>query len=273
MEGRRGWGGFALVVSAWTVLLFLVLPIFIAVPVSLTPKRFLSLPEDTLSLRHYIKLFTSEEWLGSIGQSAVIAVSATLIATLLGTVCAVGLWRLSSRFSEALRAYLLMPLIVPPIVSALAFYRLWNDLRLIDSFTGMIIAHAILGAPFVIITVSTSLANFDLRLEQASRNLGASIGQTLRYVIIPGIRPGILSGAVFAFILSWDEIVVTLFISKFNVFTLPRRMWDGIREHTDPTIAAAATALILLTVGGIIIQVLAGQRRKRAARVLAAEAG
>ena len=272
MEGRRGWGWFALVVSAWTVLMFLVLPIFIAAPVSVTPKRFLSMPEGALSARHYIKLFTSEEWLSSIAQSTMIAISATVIATLLGTVCAVGLWRLSSRFSEVLRGFLLMPLIVPPIVSALAFYRLWNDLRLLDSFAGMIIAHAILGAPFVIITVSTSLANFDLRLEQASRNLGASIGQTLRYVIIPGIRPGILGGAVFAFILSWDEIVVTLFISKFRIFTLPRRMWDGIREHTDPTIAAAATALILLTIGGIVIQVVSAQRRKRATQVIVAEA-
>ena len=272
MDGRRGWGGVALVVSAWTVLLFLVLPIFIAAPVSLTPKRFLSMPEGALSLRHYIKLFTSEEWLSSIGQSTMIAVIATVVATALGTACAIGLWRLSSRFSEALRGFLLMPLIVPPIVSALAFYRLWNDLRLLDSFTGMIIAHAILGAPFVIITVSTSLANFDLRLEQASRNLGASIGQTLRYVIIPGIRPGILAGAVFAFILSWDEIVVTLFISKFNVFTLPRRMWDGIREHTDPTIAAAATALILLTVGGIAIQFVYAHRRRHAALAMAAKA-
>ena len=204
----------ALKVSSWVVLLFLVLPILIAVPVSLTPKRCLSLPEDSLSLRHYVKLLTSEEWLTSIGQSTFIAVSATLIATLLGTLCAVGLWRLASRLSEVLRGFLLMPLIVPPIVSALAFYRLWGHLGLIDSFAGMILAHAILGAPFIVITVSTSLANFDLRLEQASRNLGASIGQTLRYVIIPGIRPGILSGAVFAFIFSWDEIVVTLFIQK-----------------------------------------------------------
>ncbi len=272
MDGRRGWGGVALVASAWTVLLFLVLPIFVAAPVSLTPKRFLSMPEGVLSLRHYVKLFTSEEWLSSIGQSTLIAVVATVVATALGTACAIGLWRLSSRFSELMRGFLLMPLIVPPIVSALAFYRLWNDLRLIDSLAGMIIAHAILGAPFVIITVSTSLANFDLRLEQASRNLGASVGQTLRYVIIPGVRPGILAGAVFAFILSWDEIVVTMFISKFNVFTLPRRMWDGIREHTDPTIAAAATALILLTIGGIVIQFVYAHRRKHAALALAAKA-
>ena len=123
---------------------------------------------------------------------------------------------------------------MPTIVSALAFYRIFVDLRLLDSLPGVILAHAVLSVPYVVITVSTSLANFDLRLEQAARNLGASLGQTLRYVILPCIAPGVLSGAVFAFIQSWDEIVVTLFITSLKVFTLPRRMWDGIREQADP---------------------------------------
>lgn len=271
MEEKRKWGVAMLLASAWAALLFLILPLFVAVPVSLTPKRYLSLPKDDLSLRHYIKLFTSEEWLSSIWQSIAIASGAMVIAVFLGTLSAIGLWRLATRFSEVLRGFLLLPLIVPPIVSALAFYQIWVDLNLLDSFLGMIVTHAILGVPFVIITVSTSLANFDLRLEQASRNLGASVGQTMRHVIFPGIKPGILSGAVFAFVLSWDEIVVTLFITQFNVFTFPRRMWDGIREHTDPTLAAAATTLIALTIGAILVHVIVLRRRGTQFKAVTAE--
>ena len=149
-------------------------------------------------------------------------------------------------FVEVVRAFLLLPLIVPPIISAMAFYRWWVPLGLIDSYLGIILAHAILAVPLVLITVSASLANFDLRLEQASRSLGASLSTTLRRVILPSIRPGILAGAVFAFILSWDEIVVTLFISKFDrlhpaaphVERHPRKHRpDGRRRRGGPDLA------------------------------------
>ncbi len=242
---RIGWNSVRL--AAWSLLLFLALPALIALPVSLTPKRYLSLPSGDLSFRHYASLFSSPEWLSSIWQSLVIAVFSAAIATVLGTLCAVGLWRLSSRVSEVIRSFLLLPLIIPPIISAMAFYRAWVKFGLLDSYVGMIIAHAILAAPMVLITVSAALANFDPRLEQASRNLGASVGTTLRRVVFPSIKPGILAGGVFSFILSWDEIVVALFIAKFRIITLPRRMWDGIRENTDPTVAAAAVVLIIIT--------------------------
>ena len=255
---RIGWNSVRAL--AWTGLAFLVLPALVALPVSLTPKRFLSMPTDQLSLRHYANLFSSTEWLSSIWQSTVIATAAAVIATVLGTLCAIGLWRLSSRASEIVRSFLLLPLIIPPIISAMAFYRAWVKLGLLDSFAGMIIAHAILAAPMVLITASASLANVDPRLEQASRNLGASIGTTLRRVVLPSIRPGILAGAVFSFILSWDEIVVALFIAKFRIFTLPRRMWDGIRENTDPTVAAAAVVLIVVTVAVLAVVALLARR-------------
>ena len=183
------------------------------------------------------------------------------LATASGTLCAIGLWRISSRFGEAVRAFLLLPLMVPPIISAMAFYRWWIPLGLIDSYLGIIIAHAILALPLVLITVSASLANFDPRLEQASRSLGASMSTTVWRVILPVIKPGIAAGAVFAFILSWDEIVVTLFISKFAVFTLPRRLWNGMRENTDPTVAAAAVVLILITLAALAIFALTSRRR------------
>lgn len=248
--------------GAWMFLLFLVLPALIAIPISLTPKRFLSFPKGEVSLRHFENLFTSSDWLSSFYQSAAIATSTAIFATVLGTLAAIGLWRMTSRYSELVRALLLLPLIIPQIISAMAFYRLWVPLGLLDSYAGLILAHSILAAPMVLITVSASLANFDPKLEQASRGIGASGFTTLWRVIIPSIRPGVLAGALFAFILSWDEIVVSLFISKFNVFTLPRRMWNGIRENTDPTVAAAAVVLVLLTFILFAVAAWLGRRRR-----------
>ena len=262
MRPTRSGAGRLIRVLAWSGLGFLGLPMLVALPVSLTPRRYLSMPEGELSLRHYANLFASDAWLASIWQSSVIAVASAAIATVLGTLCAIGLWRLSSRTSELVRGFLLLPLVIPPIISAMAFYRTWVDFGLLDSYAGMVAAHAILAAPIVLITVSASLANFDLRLEQASRNLGAGIGTTLRRVILPSIRPGIYGGAVFAFILSWDEIVVALFIAKFRISTLPRRMWDGIRENTDPTVAAAAVVLTAATIAVIVLCLALGRRAR-----------
>ena len=150
----------------WAIflLVFLVAPALVAMPVSLTPKRFLSMPTDTLSLRHFEKLFTSPEWISSFVQSATIALTSAAFATILGTLCAIGLWRISSRAGEVVRAFLLLPLVIPPIISAMAFYRLFVPLGLIDSYLGLMLAHTVLAAPLVLITVSASLAGFDPRL-------------------------------------------------------------------------------------------------------------
>lgn len=252
--------------GAWVVLLFLVTPALIAIPVSLTPKRFLSMPEGEYSLRHFAKLFTSPDWLSSFFQSAVIGLSTAALATVLGTLCAIGLWRVSSKYSEVVRAFLLLPMVIPQIISAMAFYRLWVPLGLLDTYAGMILAHTILATPLVLITASASLANFDPKLEQASKNLGASNWVTMRRVILPSIKPGVFSGGLFAFILSWDEIVVTLFVSKFNIFTLPRRMWNGIRENTDPTVAAAAVVLIAITLIAFAVFALISRRNTMRSR-------
>ncbi len=167
----------------------------------------------------------------------------------------------ASRLGEVLRVLTLLPMIVPPIVSALVFYRMWIDLDLLDTYLGTTLAHAILAVPYVVVTVSASLANVGIKLEQAARNLGADLSQTLRWVILPSIRPGIFAGALFAFITSWDELVVTLFITSRAIFTLPRRMWDGIREDVDPVIAAVSATLVLLTCIGIALHLLRGKRR------------
>jgi putative spermidine/putrescine transport system permease protein len=237
---------------AWTVLLFFMAPALVVFPLSLSDKPYLSLPREGLSLAHWVNLFTSEAWLGSIGQSMFIALAATSIAVTFGTLCAIGCWRHASGLSAAVRGLMLLPLIVPTIVYALGLYRMLVELHLLGSYLGVIIAHAVIGMPYVIITVSASLANFDPRLVQAARNLGASNAQVLRMVVVPNILPGITSGAIFAFAHSWDEIIIVLFIASRRIVTLPRMIWNGIQESLDPTIAAVAAMLILFTIALLV---------------------
>lgn len=246
---------------AWSTALYLVLPILIILPVSLTDQRFLSLPQDGLSLRHFATVLGSPEWLHSIWQSFTIAVASTLLSVVVGTLCAIGCWRISTRATELIRALMLLPLIIPSIVYAIGLYRYFGPLDLLDRFLGVVIAHGVTGVPYVVITVSTALAAFDPRLEQAARSMGASLSQTLRWVILPRIAPGIFSGGIFAFIHSWDELVMVLFIASRDVFTLPRRIWDGINENVDPAIAAVAMILILFTLLLLMLDQLVRRRR------------
>ena len=246
---------------AWIGLLFLILPVTVVVPVSFTTHRYLSLPTDGWSLRHYQAIVAEPAWRNSVLDSVIVGTSSTVIAVLMGTLCAVGCWRISSRLSEFIRFLMLAPIIVPSIVHALGFYQAWVQVGLIDSYPGLIIAHAMKGLPYVVIAVSASLANFDLRLEQAARSLGATVGVALRRVVLPAIRPGLLSGAVFAFITSWDELVVTMFITSRRVHTLPRKIWDGIQDNISPSVAAMATVLILVTLLFIVAHLLYRRRR------------
>ena len=247
---------------AWLVLSFLALPAFAVIPVSFTDTRYLSLPQEHLSLQHWRTFLSSREWLGSIWQSLWIAAVSTVMAVigrhaLRGRLLAHRLTRLSER----VRSAMILPLAVPTIVYALGIYRLYVDLDLVGTALGVVLAHAVTGLPYVVLTVSASLSNLDPRLEQAARGLGASVGQTLRHVIVPNIVPGVLSGAIFAFIHSWDELVVVIFIGGRALFTLPRRMWDGINDNLDPVIAVVATGMILFTLLVLIAELSLRARR------------
>ncbi|HZS33407.1 MAG TPA: ABC transporter permease [Methylomirabilota bacterium] len=244
----------AIYALAWTVLAFLVLPVLVVFPVSVTDRRYLAMPERGISFQHYAKLLSSPDWLASIGNSVAIAVLATAAAVLLGTLCAVGCWRLASRASEAVRTVMLLPIVVPSIVYSLGLYRLYVDVGLLDTFAGVALAHAVTGIPYVVITVSASLASFDARLEHAARSLGATPAQALRRVILPNILPGVLSGAIFAFIHSWDETIMVLFVAGRTVYTLPRRIWADINENLDPVIAAVAVLLIAVTLALLLAE-------------------
>ena len=234
-------------VAATAVILFLLLPITIVVPVSLTDQRYLSLPQHGLSLEHYARLLTSDAWQSSIAQSALIAALSGAIAVVCGVLAAIGLWRMGTRLAKLLLALTLVPLVVPTIVYALGLYRMYAWLGLLDTIQGVVLAHAVTGMPYVVILTSTALAAIDPRLEPAARSLGASPAQLLRRVLLPLLRPAILSGALLAFIHSWDELVLVLFIAGRRVFTLPRRMWDGINDKLDPSLAAVAVLLIVLS--------------------------
>jgi putative spermidine/putrescine transport system permease protein len=258
LAGSRGFR--FTVFGAWMTMLFLTLPLLVVVPVSFTPQRYLSLPGAHWSLRHYAELLHDPTWLASIRDSLVVATGATALAVVLGALVAIGCWRISSRLSEFVRMLMLAPMIVPTIVHALGFYQGWVQFGLIDTYVGLILAHALKGTPYVVISVSAALANVDLRLEQAARNLGASMLETLWRVIVPAAKPGIVAGAVFAFAISWDELVVNLFITSRNVYTLPRKIWDGIQDNINPAVAAVATLLILLTVAGMVGRMLVSRR-------------
>ena len=251
----------AVTLFSWAALLFLTLPMLIVLPLSVTDSNVLEMPQHGISFRNWAALFTDPAWSSSIWQSLAIAVAATILAATAGTLCALGCWRLASRVSEAVRLLMLVPLIVPSIVYAVGIYRFYAQFNLLGTFSGVILAHAVTGMPYVIITVSAALANMDRRLEQAARSLGASRFQTIRHVIVPSIGSGIVSGAIFAFIHSWDELVVVLFIASREVMTLPRLIWNSINESLDPRIAAMAVLLMIISVTLLLIEYLWAARR------------
>ncbi len=248
-------------VIAWLTVCFLVLPISMIVPVSFTSKRYLSWPDDGVSFRHYEALI-EDGWLTSIGDSLIVGVCAATLALVLGTLFAVGNWRLDNRHVRNLRIMMLLPMIVPPIVHSVAFYQAWAVVDLLDTYPGIILVHTMKALPFVILSVSASLVNLDPRLEQASRSLGANARETLWYVLLPQVRPGMIAGAIFAFITSWDEIIVAIFITSRHVYTLPKKIWNGLFDNVDPAIAAIGTIMIILTALGLVLRDLMERRQK-----------
>jgi len=247
----QAWRLGAIAVSA-VVFAFLIAPILIIVPLSFSGDPFFSYPIEHWSLRWYAALFGDDPqallWQRAVVNSLSIGLSATLLATILGTLAAIGLWRRRLPFANVMTALMLSPLIVPIVVTAIGMYYFYARLGLIGSYTGIILAHAALGAPFVLITVSATLASFDQTLLKAGAILGAGPVRVFRMIMLPLILPGVVSGAIFAFATSWDEVVIVLFLAGPQQHTIPRRMWSGMRDNLSPTIIAAATLLILLSI-------------------------
>jgi putative spermidine/putrescine transport system permease protein len=229
------------------VLLFLAFPILIVALLSFSSASYLSFPPPALSVRWYETYLGSREWLVSTWLSLGIAASTVVLATTLGTLAALGLSRLKGLARVGVAALIVSPLIVPGIIAAIGIYYAFSRYRLVGTPIGLVLAHTSLAVPFVVTSVSASLAGFDRGLERASLSLGATPWGTFRQVTLPLISPGVLVGALFAFITSFDELIVALFLSGSGAVTLPRRMWDDLRFAIDPTIAAVSTLTIVLT--------------------------
>lgn len=257
---KAGWYAFRLLCVG--VLAFLLLPILVIIPLSFSNSSFLSYPIPGWSLQWYDNLFSSDDWGRATRNSFIVAPLATLLATVLGTMAAVGLARVDFFGKSTLMSLLISPMVVPIVVVGVSTYLFFAKIGLADTYTGLVLVHAALGAPFVLTTVLATLQGFNQNLVRASLSLGAGPLQTFFRVTLPIIAPGVISGGLFAFATSFDEVVVTLFIAGPTQVTLPRQMFTGIRENISPTIAAVATLLILFTTALMLgLEWLRGRRR------------
>jgi putative spermidine/putrescine transport system permease protein len=237
------------------ILFFLIAPIIVIVPLSFNAEPYFTFTENMLSLnpegfslRWYRDIIENEQWIHSAQNSLFIAFFATILATTLGTLAALGLSRPHMPYRGLVMAILISPMIVPVIITAAGMYFFYSWIGLAQTYTGLILAHAALGTPFVVITVTATLSGFDTSLTRASASLGANNTTTFFKVIMPLITPGMISGGLFAFITSFDEVVLVLFLSGFEQRTIPRQMWSGIREQISPTILAVATLLVAVSI-------------------------
>lgn len=263
-------GAWLLKLSAWLVLLFLILPILVIVPLSFNVEPFFSFTEgmvtlqpEAYSLRWYEQIFSDPRWMLAIRNSFVIGFFATIVATVLGTCAAIGLARGDMPMRRLITALLLSPMIVPLIITAAGMFFFYSGLGLAGTHVGVILAHAALGTPFVIITVTASLTGFDYSLARAALSLGATPVRVFFDIIMPLIRPGVISGALFAFITSFDEVVVILFLAGPAQRTIPRQMFSGLREQINPSILAIATLLILVSIALLVSIELLRRRAER----------
>lgn len=235
-------------VAAALVLLFLVLPLLVVIVLSFSNANYLQFPPATLSLRWYHSYLNSGGWVTSTILSAKVAIAAMTLSTVLGTAAAFALVRSNFPAKSLVYGILLSPIIVPSIVTAIAIYFLFARMHLINDWLGLVLAHTVVATPLVIVVVSASLRGFNIVLERAAIGLGATSWTALRRVTLPIIMPGIITGALLAFLTSFDEVVIAIFISGTDTVTLPVRMWDGLWLEITPVIAAASTVIIALTV-------------------------
>jgi putative spermidine/putrescine transport system permease protein len=250
-----------LLVWCGLVLAFLVLPIFVPVPLSVNAEAFFTYPLAGFSWRWYQEVLGSGQWRDAIWHSVVIAVGVTVLATSLGTLAAVGLSNPRLPARRTIMSVLISPLIVPVVITAVGAYLFYARIGLASTFPGIIIAQTTIASPFVVVTVGASLANFDRSLMRAAAISGARPLAAFRRVMLPLILPGVLSGAAFAFVASFDELVIALFMASPQQRTLPMQMFVGLREHLSPAITAAATLMMSLSIVLLIVADRLGRRR------------
>jgi putative spermidine/putrescine transport system permease protein len=272
------------------IFVFLIAPILVIIPLSFNAQPYFTFTEAMLrldpagySLRWYDSLLTfgmqnpgaprdaawwadawrNAAWINAAKNSVIIGFFSTLLATVLGTIAALGLARPEMPFRRAIMAVLISPMIVPLIITATGLFFFYSATGLAGSYVGIVLAHATLGIPFVIITVTATLVGFDQSLTRAARSLGAPPVTVFFRVVLPLILPGVISGALFAFVTSFDEVVVVLFVAAHDQQTIPRQMWNGIREQISPAILAVATILVLISIALLTTIELLRRRSER----------
>jgi putative spermidine/putrescine transport system permease protein len=267
--GQRAWYyGFRVICAL--LFLFLIFPILVIIPLSFNAQDFFTFTKEMLafdpdgySLKHYRDFFSNSDWQNAMWNSIRIAPMATLISVSIGTLAAIGLSQSHVPFRGAIMAILISPMIVPLIISAAGMYFFYSRIGLQGTYMGVVLAHAALGTPFVIITVTATLVGFDRSLVRAAANLGAGPVRTFFKVQLPLIIPGVISGGLFAFITSFDEVVVVLFLGSASQKTLPWQMFTGLREQISPTILAVATLLVTISILLLVVLELLRRRSER----------
>lgn len=230
------------------ILLFLIIPCLIVIPMSFSASQYLEFPPREWSLRWYEAYLGSPEWMMATWVTVKVAVMSTCIATVLGTLAAYGLSQVRGGAAKLVNSLIMLPMLVPIILVAVGVFFVYSRTGLNNSITGLVLAHSVLAIPFVLIAVSNGLQGFDMNQEMAARSLGASRPWAFLTVTLPQLRLSICSGALFAFIASFDEVVIALFIVGGESSTLPRRMFANIRDQIDPTVAAVSTLMIVLSI-------------------------
>ncbi len=261
LEGWRGRvGHYAHLGFCAAVFCFLIAPILVVVPLSFNAEPYFTFTEGMLrlqpeawSLRWYQSVASDGEWLRALINSLVIGVCATVLATVLGTLAALGLTNPAMPLRPLAMGLLISPMVTPVIISAAGMFFFYSSLGLAQTHVGLILAHAALGTPFVVITVTATLAGFDSNLTRAAASLGAGPWRSFRRVQLPLIAPGVISGALFAFATSFDEVVTVLFMGGLEQRTVPRQMWAGVREQISPAILAVATFLIVFALSFMVV--------------------
>ncbi|WP_332302677.1 ABC transporter permease [Rhizobium sp. GR12] len=234
--------GFVALILAW-----LIIPIIIIVPMSFSSARFLTFPPPSWSLRWYEAYLGNAAWMQATRVSLIVSVSSAILATILGTAAAYALNMTSSRLVRSLQMLLLLPLVVPIVITAVGVFLVYAQVGLLASMTGLILANTMLGLPYVVISVLVGLRKFDPTQEMVSRSLGMNRLRTFFVVTLPQIRPSVISGMLFAFISAIDETVVSLFIAGGEYQTLTKRMFTALRDEIDPTIAAISSLLTAIS--------------------------
>jgi putative spermidine/putrescine transport system permease protein len=247
-------------------LIFLIVPIIVVIPLSFNSVPYFTYPMSGFSLRWYEEVINGDAWRRALQNSLIVGFSSMLLATILGTLAALGLTRMNFSGKGLLMALLILPMAVPSVIVGVSLFYFFASFGLTSSLSGMILAHTVLGLPFVVLTVSATLVGLDKNILLAATGLGAGRFRVFFQITLPLIFPGVLSGAIFAFATSWDEIVVVLLIAGVEQHTLPLRMWVGVRDSISPSILAVATLLTLVAVALMFVLELL---RRRSARLSA----